>query len=79
MSDRTDIVCLSAIPARGAPVVKTQLKRDAALQTAADQIFAINNSCLHEVGSQAKGIMQRTDDAGRISFANSHLRAGCTT
>ncbi|MEP5633618.1 MAG: hypothetical protein ABJP79_17205 [Tateyamaria sp.] len=76
MSDRTDIVCLSAIPARGAPVVKTQLKRVVALQTAADQIFAINNSCLHKASSQAKGIMQRADDAGRISLTANHLRAG---
>ncbi|MEP4247788.1 hypothetical protein [Tateyamaria sp.] len=79
MSDRIDIVCFSDVPLRGAPVVKTQLKRVVALQTAADQIFAIHNSWLHKFSLQTKGIMQRADDAGRISFANSHLRAGSTT
>ncbi|MEP1588605.1 MAG: hypothetical protein ABJR46_12280 [Tateyamaria sp.] len=90
MSDHTDIVCLSVIPAHETPVIKTQLKRDAALQTAADQIFAINNSCLHKVSPQTKGIVQRTDagqirfcplriNAGRTSLTASHLRAGSTT
>ena len=58
MSDWIDIAALSDIPVRGARVVKTHAGCVAVFRTAADQVFALDNTCPHKAGPLAEGIVQ---------------------
>jgi nitrite reductase (NADH) small subunit len=57
MSNWIDIAALTAIPQRGARVVKTAQGCVAVFRTAEDQVFALNNACPHKAGPLAEGIV----------------------
>lgn len=52
-----DIGPLDAIPVRGARVVKTGAGCIAVFRTAADEVFAIDDSCPHKAGPLSQGIV----------------------
>ena len=55
-----DIGALDAIPLRGARVVKTPAGCIAVFRTAAEQAFAIEDSCPHKAGPLSQGIVHGT-------------------
>ncbi|WP_147112765.1 nitrite reductase small subunit NirD [Tateyamaria sp. syn59] len=57
MTDWIDIAALDDIPQRGARVVKTRAGCVAVFRTAADEVFALENSCPHKQGPLAEGIV----------------------
>jgi nitrite reductase (NADH) small subunit len=57
MSDWIDIAALADIPLRGARVVKTHAGCVAVFRTAADDVFALDNTCPHKAGPLAEGIV----------------------
>ncbi|KIC47987.1 nitrite reductase small subunit NirD [Tateyamaria sp. ANG-S1] len=57
MTDWIDIAALDDIPQRGARVVKTRAGCVAVFRTAADEVFALENSCPHKKGPLAEGIV----------------------
>lgn len=57
MSEWIDIAALFEVPQRGARVVKTHLGCVAVFRTAADQVFALDNTCPHKAGPLAEGIV----------------------
>jgi len=60
MSSWIDIAALDDIPQRGARVVKTAQGCVAVFRTAADEVYALNNSCPHKGGPLAEGIVHGT-------------------
>lgn len=60
MSDWTDIAALTDIPVRGARVVKTKDGCVAIFRTAADQVYALDNTCPHKQGPLSEGIVHGT-------------------
>jgi len=60
MSDWIDIAALADIPLRGARVVKTHAGCVAVFRTAADDVFALDNTCPHKAGPLAEGIVHGT-------------------
>lgn len=57
MTTWIDIAALDDIPRRGARVVKTAQGCVAVFRTAADQVFALDNTCPHKQGPLAEGIV----------------------
>lgn len=57
MTDWIDIAALDDIPQRGARVVKTRAGCVAVFRTAADEVFALDNTCPHKQGPLAEGIV----------------------
>lgn len=57
MSAWIDIASLDDIPVRGARVVKTRAGCIAVFRTAADEVFALDNTCPHKQGPLAEGIV----------------------
>jgi len=57
MTDWIDIAALDDIPQRGARVVKTRQGCVAVFRTAADEVFALDNTCPHKQGPLAEGIV----------------------
>lgn len=60
MTQWIDIAALSDVPQRGARVVKTAHGCVAVFRTAADEVFALDNSCPHKAGPLAEGIVHGT-------------------
>lgn len=56
-SDWTDIGPLSAVPRRGARVIKTALGCIAVFRTADDEVFALTDRCPHSNGPLSQGIV----------------------
>ena len=56
-NDWVDIGPLTAIPQRGARVVKTPLGCVAVFRTHEDKVFALDNACPHKQGPLAEGIV----------------------
>mmetsp|Transcript_13744 Transcript_13744/g.23420 ORF Transcript_13744/g.23420 Transcript_13744/m.23420 type:complete len:112 (+) Transcript_13744:6030-6365(+) len=57
MSDWIDIAALEDVPVRGARVVKTRAGCVAVFRTAADEVFALDNTCPHKQGPLSEGIV----------------------
>ncbi|WP_299043587.1 nitrite reductase small subunit NirD [uncultured Tateyamaria sp.] len=57
MTTWIDIAALDDIPQRGARVVKTRAGCVAVFRTAADEVFALDNTCPHKQGPLAEGIV----------------------
>ncbi|MEX0368408.1 MAG: nitrite reductase small subunit NirD [Ruegeria sp.] len=57
MTDWIDIAALDDIPLRGARVVKTRAGCVAVFRTAADEVFALDNTCPHKQGPLSEGIV----------------------
>ncbi|MEO1733673.1 MAG: nitrite reductase small subunit NirD [Pseudomonadota bacterium] len=55
--DWVDVGALDAIPQRGARVVRTPFGCIAVFRTAADEVFALDNTCPHKKGPLAEGIV----------------------
>lgn len=60
MTDWIDIAPLDDIPRRGARMIKTGLGCVAVFRTAADEVFALDNTCPHKAGPLAEGIVHGT-------------------
>ena len=56
-ADWIDVGALVDIPPRGARVVKTGEGCVAVFRTAADEVFALDNSCPHKQGPLSEGIV----------------------
>ena len=57
MTNWIDIAALDDIPQRGARVVKTRAGCVAVFRTAADEVFALDNTCPHKQGPLSEGIV----------------------
>lgn len=57
MTDWIDIGALQDIPKRGARVVKTRMGCVAVFRTAADEVYALDNTCPHKQGPLSEGIV----------------------
>ena len=57
MTQWIDVAALEDIPVRGARVVKTKLGCVGLFRTAADEVFALENSCPHKKGPLSEGIV----------------------
>lgn len=57
VNDWVDVGPLTAIPQRGARVVKTPLGCVAVFRTIEDKVYALDNACPHKQGPLAEGIV----------------------